>query len=53
MILGYKVYTNPKFPQHINTCYYLTLNGVQIGGVLFSMRAVLEAMEKVKRGEPW
>jgi hypothetical protein len=46
MILGYKEYSYER-----HKTYYLTINGIQFGGPLFSMAEVNKRMEEIMSGE--
>lgn len=43
MTLGHKTY---NYDEPVFTCYYLTINGIQFGSVLFSLKEVEEAKRK-------
>lgn len=45
--IGIKTYQYPSG----NKFFYLTINGIQFGSVMFSMREAEEAKAKILRGE--
>jgi hypothetical protein len=47
--LGVRTY---QYKHTKNQFFYLTLNGSQIGGVMFSLREAQDKIESIKRGEP-
>lgn len=51
----HKVYhPNGKFPKHIGPTYFVTINGVQVGSIKFSLWEVERAIERLKAGrEDW
>lgn len=47
---GWKVY---HYKKSSFKAYYLTINDVQVGGVMFSQGEVETCIEKVKAGQRW
>lgn len=55
MTVSYKVYhPNGKFPKHVGPTYFVTLNGVQVGSIKFSLWELERAIDRLKAGrEDW